>query len=118
MEHVCQFADVWYKWGREVFGDHESAYQGKKAAENRAKGPGATSAKKERRRALILGVVGDQIDDHSVPCKAIAGLFKNVNRMLKVSGRKQGDNHKLFKTEPALCRELQRIRSERGGIGK
>jgi hypothetical protein len=108
MKSACFFADAWYYWRREIFGDHELACHGMAMAENRSKGPQTRSAKAQKKQALIVETLRTLIDGKDSSQKIARNNRKRVNAVLDAAGVKR-----LFKTDTALEKALQLIRADR-----
>jgi hypothetical protein len=102
------FAHAYHMWHMEFFNEHEEMIKAMRASIGSAKGSEGRKTKAQERRAAILSVFIDVIDNRAMTCGQIAmARFKTVNRTLESAGLKP------IRTEDALEKAIARIRAER-----
>lgn len=95
------FADAWHHWDMEVSGAHASAAAANRSARGLARGVEGVQKKRRSREAIILGVIGSEID-----CKGARFLRKkHFNQINNALPRKLKDE--------ALERAIARIQAGR-----
>jgi hypothetical protein len=98
---ACFFADAWHEWQMEVSGGHASAAAANRSARGLAGGMEGVQKKRRSREAIILGVIGSDID-HKGACLLRKEYFDSINNALP---------RKL--TDEALEKAIGRIQARR-----
>jgi hypothetical protein len=95
------FAHAWHHWDMEVSGEHAGAAAASRSARGLAGGMAGVQKKRRSREAIILGVIGSDID-HKGACLLRKEYFDSINNALP---------RKL--TDEALEKAIGRIQARR-----
>src|SRR5262249_9065448 len=109
MQAICSFAHAWHYYRMEISGEHAMAFYGKSRAEDFEKATAVRSATEDRRRTVMLDIVGHLLGDETRSCGQIAEYYiGSVNVALKKDGLPETNRS-------ALKKRLERARKHRNG---